>query len=78
MFFPYGQGAGLLVDAGAEPYKIDKALEKFGMSVLRAASGPFDLPSSHSSELHVVVLFVLSRHAYGSVPHGRPERRRRW
>jgi enoyl-CoA hydratase/3-hydroxyacyl-CoA dehydrogenase len=30
-FFPYGQSAGLLVDAGADPYKIDKALEKFGM-----------------------------------------------
>jgi len=30
-FFPYGQAAGLLVDAGAEPTRIDKALEKFGM-----------------------------------------------
>jgi len=30
-FFPYGQGASLLVDAGASPYKVDKALEKWGM-----------------------------------------------
>lgn len=30
-FFPYGQAAGMLVDAGVEPQKIDKALEKAGM-----------------------------------------------
>jgi enoyl-CoA hydratase/3-hydroxyacyl-CoA dehydrogenase len=30
-FFPYGQAAGLLVDAGAQPQRVDKALEKFGM-----------------------------------------------
>jgi len=30
-FFPYGQSAGMLVDAGAEPYRIDAALRKWGM-----------------------------------------------
>jgi len=30
-FFPYGMAAGLLVDNGVSPYKVDKALEKFGM-----------------------------------------------
>jgi hypothetical protein len=30
-FFPYGQSASILVDAGLSPYRIDAALEKFGM-----------------------------------------------
>jgi enoyl-CoA hydratase/3-hydroxyacyl-CoA dehydrogenase len=30
-FFPYGQAAGLLVDAGAAPQQVDRALEKVGM-----------------------------------------------
>ena len=30
-FFPYGQAAGLLVDCGLSPYRIDAALEAFGM-----------------------------------------------
>ena len=32
-FFPYGQAAGLLVDAGLDPYRIDRALEAFGMPI---------------------------------------------
>jgi len=32
-FFPYGQAAGLLVDAGVDPYRIDQALEAFGMPI---------------------------------------------
>ncbi len=36
MIDPYGRVAGLLVDQGASPAQIDKALEKFGM-----AMGPF-------------------------------------
>ena len=32
-FFPYGQAAGLLVDAGIDPYRIDRALEAFGMPI---------------------------------------------
>ena len=32
-FFPFGQGAGLLVDAGIDPYRIDAALEAFGMPI---------------------------------------------
>lgn len=36
IFFPYGQAAGLLVDHGIDPYRIDKALFDFGMPM-----GPF-------------------------------------
>lgn len=36
IFFPYGQTAGLLVDYGVDPYRIDKALYDFGMPM-----GPF-------------------------------------
>ncbi|MBX7165713.1 MAG: enoyl-CoA hydratase/isomerase family protein [Pirellulales bacterium] len=36
IFFPYGQTAGLLVDYGIDPYRIDKALFDFGMPM-----GPF-------------------------------------
>ena len=32
-FFPYGQAATLLVDAGLDPYRIDRALEAFGMPI---------------------------------------------
>ena len=30
-FFPYGQAGGLLIDCGLSPYRIDAALEAFGM-----------------------------------------------
>lgn len=33
IFFPYGQAATLLLDRGVDPYRIDKALEKFGMPI---------------------------------------------
>jgi enoyl-CoA hydratase/3-hydroxyacyl-CoA dehydrogenase len=36
IFFPYGQAAGLLVDHGVDPYRIDKAIYDFGMPM-----GPF-------------------------------------
>ena len=36
IFFPYGQAAGLLVDNGVDPYRIDKAIFDFGMPM-----GPF-------------------------------------
>ncbi len=36
IFFPYGQTAGLLVDCGVDPYRIDKAVYDFGMPM-----GPF-------------------------------------
>jgi enoyl-CoA hydratase/3-hydroxyacyl-CoA dehydrogenase len=36
IFFPYGQTAGLLVDHGIDPYRIDKAVFNFGMPM-----GPF-------------------------------------
>jgi enoyl-CoA hydratase/3-hydroxyacyl-CoA dehydrogenase len=36
IFFPYGQTAGLLVDCGVDPYRIDKAIFDFGMPM-----GPF-------------------------------------
>lgn len=36
IFFPYGQTAGLLVDCGVDPYRIDKAIYDFGMPM-----GPF-------------------------------------
>ncbi|XP_073053677.1 glyoxysomal fatty acid beta-oxidation multifunctional protein MFP-a-like isoform X1 [Primulina eburnea] len=38
MFFPYTQAAFLLVDRGADVYKIDRAITKFGMPM-----GPFRL-----------------------------------
>ncbi|XP_073277486.1 peroxisomal fatty acid beta-oxidation multifunctional protein MFP2-like [Primulina huaijiensis] len=38
MFFPYTQAALLLVDRGADVYKIDRAISKFGMPM-----GPFRL-----------------------------------
>ncbi|GAB2266668.1 hypothetical protein Dimus_001662 [Dionaea muscipula] len=38
MFFPYTQAALLLVEHGADPYKIDRAITKFGMPM-----GPFRL-----------------------------------
>lgn len=31
VFFPYGQSASFLADQGVSPYRIDKALEKWGM-----------------------------------------------
>ncbi|KAJ4843076.1 hypothetical protein Tsubulata_042022 [Turnera subulata] len=31
MFFPYSEGAFLLIEHGTDPYQIDKALTKFGM-----------------------------------------------
>jgi enoyl-CoA hydratase/3-hydroxyacyl-CoA dehydrogenase len=31
IFFPYGQAASFLADAGVDPYRIDKALESWGM-----------------------------------------------
>jgi len=31
IFFPYGQAAGLLMDHGVDAYRIDQALEKWGM-----------------------------------------------
>lgn len=36
IFFPYGQSAGLLVDCGLDPYRVDQALYDFGMPM-----GPF-------------------------------------
>lgn len=36
IFFPYGQAAGLLVDYGVDPYRIDKVIYDFGMPM-----GPF-------------------------------------
>lgn len=36
IFFPYGQAAGLLVDYGIDPYRLDKAIYDFGMPM-----GPF-------------------------------------
>lgn len=36
IFFPYGQAAGLLVDHGIDPYRIDRVLFDFGMPM-----GPF-------------------------------------
>ncbi|GAB2266672.1 hypothetical protein Dimus_001666 [Dionaea muscipula] len=38
MFFPYSQAALLLVEHGADPYKIDRAITNFGMPM-----GPFRL-----------------------------------
>ncbi len=36
IFFPYGQAAGLLVDGGIDPYRIDRAMVEWGMPM-----GPF-------------------------------------
>lgn len=36
IFFPYGMAAGLLVDHGVDPYRLDKAIYDFGMPM-----GPF-------------------------------------
>lgn len=36
IFFPYGQAAGLLVDYGIDPYRLDQAVYDFGMPM-----GPF-------------------------------------
>ncbi len=36
IFFPYGQAAGLLVDCGIDPYRIDRVIFDFGMPM-----GPF-------------------------------------
>jgi len=36
IFFPYGQAAGLLVDHGVDPYRIDQVIYDFGMPM-----GPF-------------------------------------
>lgn len=41
IFFPYTQAALFLVEHGVDPYRIDKAITKFGMPM-----GPFRLVNS--------------------------------
>jgi len=60
VFFPYGQAAGFLVDAGLDPYRIDKALEKFGMPM-----GVFRMADLSGVDIFVHVSEII-RSAYGA------------
>ena len=58
-FFPYGQAAGLLVDAGLSPYRIDSALEAFGMPM-----GVFKMTDLSGVDIAIHVSATI-RQAYG-------------
>jgi len=59
VFFPYGQGASLLVDSGIDPYRIDRALESFGMPM-----GVFKMADLSGVDIFVHVGEIM-RAAYG-------------
>ena len=58
-FFPYGQSAGLLLDAGLDPYRIDSALEAFGMPI-----GVFKMTDLSGVDIAVAVSQTIQA-AYG-------------
>ena len=58
-FFPYGQAAGLLADAGLSPYRIDAALEAFGMPM-----GVFKMTDLSGVDIAIHVSSTI-RQAYG-------------
>ena len=59
-FFPYGQAAGLLVDCGLSPYRIDRALEAFGMPM-----GVFKMTDLSGVDIAVHVSATIKA-AYGA------------
>ncbi len=59
MFFPYGQAAGLLVDAGVDPYAIDKAILAWGNPM-----GPFQMSDLSGLDVGVSVSGLMAS-AYG-------------
>jgi len=56
IFFPYGQAAGVLVDLGVDPYRIDKALLAFGMPM-----GPFQMADLSGVDIGLYVGQIMSK-----------------
>jgi enoyl-CoA hydratase/3-hydroxyacyl-CoA dehydrogenase len=59
IFFPYGQAAAMLLERGADPYAIDKALESFGMPM-----GVFKMADLSGIDIFLHVGGIISS-AYG-------------
>jgi enoyl-CoA hydratase/3-hydroxyacyl-CoA dehydrogenase len=64
MFFPYGQAGCLLLEHGISPYRIDKALETFGMPM-----GVFKMCDLSGLDISVHVGGIM-RSAYGERSYG--------
>jgi enoyl-CoA hydratase/3-hydroxyacyl-CoA dehydrogenase len=59
VFFPYGQAAAFLVDAGLSPYKVDKVIENYGMPM-----GVFKMSDLSGTDIGAHVSGIIGS-AYG-------------